>query len=413
MDRILSRVTKINNVLLIFVAVLILSFHFFFIYFVNSTYITAFVGEKLISLIYAAGAILNISLFLLIPRLLQKTGVMKMTMIFTFIEGLSLILLAFPFHPAIAIFAFLLHMTVASALIYCMDMILEQYSNIKEMGAMRGMFLTMWNIPPVVTPFIAGMILGDSSASTLRVMSDGIINTLHAEGFWKIYLISAVFLIPFIVILRTNLTKFKDPEYNKMNLHHAFISFYKNKNIFDVFADRLLLNLYFAWNVVYLPIYLHEYIGFAWEQIGIIISCMLLPFVLLQRIIGKIQDRKPQEKQLLISGFMIIAIGTMAQPFLQSANIYAWIILLFVTHIGAALVEVSSESYFFKHVSPTNSSYISLFRMTRTLPYVIMPPIIALCLIFLPFSYMFLVLGLIMLIGVRYAFLIDQTTDIT
>jgi MFS family permease len=408
MDRILSRVAKIDNVLLIFVAILILSFHFFFMYFINSTYVIAFVGEKMVSVIYAIGAVLNISLFLLIPRLLRNVGVMRMTMMFTFIEALSLILLAFPIHPSIAILAFLLHMTVASALIYCMDIILEQYSNVEEMGAMRGMFLTMWNIPPIVTPFIAGLVLGNASTAALRLTGDSLIHALYNEGFWKIYIISAVFLIPFIVILRTNLMNFKDPEYTKMDVKQVFASFYHNKNIFDVFTDRLLLNLYFAWNVVYLPIYLHEYIGFSWSEIGIIISSMLLPFVLFQRAIGKIQDKKHQEKQLLISGFMILAIGTIVQPFVTSANIYAWMILLFVTHIGAAFVEVSSESYFFKHVSRTNSSYISLFRMTRTLPYIIMPPIIALCLTFLPFSYMFLVLGLIMLIGVRYAFLIDQ-----
>ncbi|MFK5257905.1 hypothetical protein, partial [Propionibacterium freudenreichii] len=81
------------------------------------------------------------------------------------------------------------------------------------------------------------------------------VSALHNAGFWKIYIISAIFLIPFIVIIRSNFANFKDPVYPILHVKQALSSFYKNNNIFDIFADRLLLNLYFAWTVVYLPIY--------------------------------------------------------------------------------------------------------------------------------------------------------------
>jgi hypothetical protein len=155
-----------------------------------------------------------------------------------------------------------------------------------------------------------------------------------------------------------------------------------------------------------LPIYLHDHIHYTWNQIGIILSIMLLPFVLLQRTIGRIEDQTHQEKSLLIFGFLIMAVGTIIQPLLITPNLFAWCTLLFMTHIGAAFVEVSSESYFFRHVKPENSNYISLFRMTRTIPYFIMPILIPLILWLLPFGYMFFILGMIMLLGVRYAFLI-------
>lgn len=275
------------------------------------------------------------------------------------------------------------------------------------MGSLRGMFLTMWNLPPVITPFIAGLILG-TTVPDLHIANDAVIATLHAAGFWKIYLIAAVFLIPFVVILKSSFSNVKEPEYPPMYLKATIQTFYKNRNLFDVFADRLLLNLFFAWNVVYIPIYLHEYIGFSWGQIGVILSVISLPYVLFQRFVGKIEDQRHQEKGLLIAGFLLMAVTSILMPFLTVASLPAWLILLFIAHTGASIVEVSSESYFFRHINPTNSGFISLFRMTRTMPYIIMPPIAALCLFFLPFSQMFIIWGLIMLLGVRYAFLIKD-----
>lgn len=408
MDRLFSRATKMDSVILIFISVFLLSFHFFFIYFVNSTYVTAYVGEKMVVFIYAIGALLNVGLFLVAPKILRKFGIVKTTLAITTLEGLSVILMAFPFHISVAIGAFLLHMTVATVLIYCIDMLLEQYTRKGEIGSMRGMYLTMWNIPPLITPFIAGLILGDRANVYLIDIGNMAVKALHNAGFWKVYLISAIFLIPFAIIIKVNFSKFKDPVYPLMAVRQTLKSFYKNHNIFDIFADRLLLNLYFAWMVIYLPIYLNEYIGFTWNQIGILFSIMLLPYILLERTIGKIQDKKHDEKEILIWGFFLLALGSIVQPFITTPNFGVWAIILFVSHVGAAFVEISTESYFFRHVSPTNSTYIGLFRMTRTLPYLILPLIIYISLYFLPIGHMFFILGLIMFIGMRYGFMLKD-----
>lgn len=407
MESFFSKYTKLDSVLLIFISVLLLSFHFYFIYFLNSTYIAAIVGEKYVSLIYGIGAILSIGLFLKAPVLLQKLGVMKLTILLATIELISVITLAIPFHPVIAVTSFLVHLFVASVLLYCLDMLLEPFSKISEMGSIRGMFLTIWNIPPIITPFIAGLIIGDRNI-IISDLGKNALRVLYDAGFWKIYLIAGLFLIPFIFIVKIAFSKFKDPEYTTQPLLSSIKSFYRNHNIFDIFVDRLLLNLYFAWSVVYLPIYLYEYIGFSWSEIGLIFSVMLLPYVFFERAIGRIQDKLHDEKHLLIWGFFLLAIGSIIQPFLSSPNLWAWIILLFMTHVGAAFIEVSTESYFFRHVSQNNSIYISLFRMTRTIPYIILPFMTALTLYFLPFGHMFFVLGLVMFIGMRYALLIKD-----
>lgn len=393
---------KLSSVLLILVSVLLLSFHFFFVYFVNSTYLQTFVGEAGVSFVYAIGAILNIVLFLKAPKILRRYSLLRMTLGLTFLEIVALVVLAFPFHPLLLILAFLLHMSIAPLLIYCMDMFLVQYEPKEETGSTRGMFLTMWNLPTVITPFIAGLIITTSNLA----ISGSDMKALHDIGYWKIYLISAAFLIPFMIILKTNFGNKQGLGYPDMHIKDTLMHFLKHKNIYDVFVDRILLNLFFAWNAIYLPIYLHNHIGFAWEEVGILLVMTSLPFILFQRKIGQMQDKIAREKPLLIAGFLIMAIGTMMFPFMTIQNPIPWALLLFIVHTGASVVEVSSESYFFKHVSPTNSGFISLFRMTRALPYIIIPVFAASLLPILPFSYIFLILGLIMLVGMRYAFLL-------
>ena len=46
---------------------------------------------------------------------------------------------------------------------------------------------------------------------------------------------------------------------------------------------------------------------------------------------------------------------------------------LFLTRIGASIVEATTESYFFKHASLKHMSEISLFRVLYPLSYITIP----------------------------------------
>jgi cyanate permease len=136
------------------------------------------------------------------------------------------------------------------------------------------------------TPFIAGLIL-------------------TKPDYWKIYLIAATFLIPFLAILISYFKTFKDEPYPVVTIKDAALKFYRDKNIFDVFIDHFLLHLFYGWMVIYMPIYLKDHIGFSWSEIGLMFSIMLLPFILFQIPIGRLEDKYHDEKQVLILGFKI------------------------------------------------------------------------------------------------------------
>ena len=380
---------KVRQLLLIFVAVLLVSFHYFLFYFINSTYLHSMFSEETVGYVFALGAMLNICLFFIAPKILRTRGDFRFTLWLTLLELAALVGMAFSPTGWTLVFFFLIQQMVAPVLFYCLDMFLERYTTPSEMGSVRGLALTMWNIPPVVAPLIAGLILSK-------------------PDYWKIYLISAAFLIPFIIILTSYFRQFSDPIYPEVKVREVVAKFYDDKNVFDVFVDRLLLNIFYGWMVIYMPIYLLNHIGFNWSQIGVIIAISTLPFILFQATIGRLADKYHDEKQVLVAGFVLIGVASALIPFLTEPNIVIWTALLFAAYAGASLVEVSSESYFFKHVHPENAGFISIFRMTRSMPYLVVSPIVGAMLWFLDFKFIFFGVALLMLFGVRYALMLKN-----
>lgn len=395
MDNILNRIKNIREILLIFVSVLLVSFHFFFVYFINSTYLNGILSERSVGYLYMAGAFINILLYLGIPYFLRKQGNFRMSILLLALEAFALLGLAFATNPLLIVLLFILHSAVGPLLFYTLDIFLERFARPEEMGSMRGIFLTMQNIPPIITPFIAGLIL------------------TRPSNYWIIYLIAAAFLVPLAIILVSYFKKFKDQEYYILNVKEAAVRFYNKKNIYNVFIDHCLLHLFYGVTVIYLPIYLAGHIGFSWSSIGIIFSIMLLPFVLFQIPIGNLEDKYHDEKHVLVIGFYIMAATFMVIPFVQEASIVVWAMLLFTSRIGASLVEVSSESYFFKHIHSDNAGFIGFFRMTRSLPFFISPILMTISVTFFEFKYIFLITGMLMLLGVRHTLAIkDDTKDL-
>tara|TARA_Y100000031_G_scaffold104660_1_gene115116 strand:- start:54 stop:545 length:492 start_codon:yes stop_codon:yes gene_type:complete len=161
--------------------------------------------------------------------------------------------------------------------------------------------------------------------------------------------------------------------------------------------------------VIYMPIYLNQHIGFSWPEIGIIFTIMLLPFVLFEYPLGRLADTKIGEKEILIIGFIILIFSTAFIPFMNTTSLIPWAILLFITRVGASFAEITTESYFFKHVDGTDTSTISLFRITRPVSYIVGPLIATIGLFFLNIQYIFLILAVVLLFGLYFSFKIKDT----
>jgi MFS family permease len=151
--------------------------------------------------------------------------------------------------------------------------------------------------------------------------------------------------------------------------------------------------------IIYTPIYLNSYLNLGWDKIGIIFTIMLIPFVIVDYPLGKISD-KIGEKKLLITGFAISALFTLIIPMIVEPTVWIWALILFGTRVGASVIEVMSESYFFKKVKVEEVEEVTFFRNTYPLAYIIAPIIAIPTLLLVPsFEYIFYILGTIMLFG--------------
>ena len=159
--------------------------------------------------------------------------------------------------------------------------------------------------------------------------------------------------------------------------------------------------------VIYLPLLLNKEMGFGWNKIGIIFIIMLLPFVVFELPAGFLADKKFGEKEILTLGFIIMFVSTLIIPTLASATVLVWAAVLFATRIGASFVEISSETYFFKHVKDEDTGIISLFRMVRPLSYVIAPLLALPIIFFFSYSASFYFLAFFVLLGLFFIPKID------
>lgn len=348
--------------------------------YINSSTLEIYVSREYLGIIYVVASIITIISMFKMPKILTLFGNRFVTLFLSVLFFFSLILLAFGEKGFIIIPAFILYFISTTLIFASLDIFIEDFSKNSPIGGIRGAYLTIINFAWVISQLISGSIIAKSS-------------------FQGIYLLSALFTILVCIIFYLSLHDFKDPKYEKMPVFKTIKFFLRNKNILKIYFINLILKFFYAWMVIYTPIYMHEYIGFSWSEIGIIFSIMLLPFIIVELPLGRLSDRIG-EKKMLITGFIIISISTFIIPFLSVKTVLVWALALFITRIGAATIEIMSESYFFKSVTEEEADILSFFRNTYPLSYIIAPLLAIPVLLITPsLSYLFFVLGAIMLLG--------------
>ncbi|MFA6324853.1 MAG: MFS transporter [Candidatus Paceibacterota bacterium] len=370
----------LKNIKIIYLAGFLFAIPIALTSYINSSFLKTFVNKDYVGLIYIIASIITIWGFLNIPKLLSHIGNKKTSIFFSILIFLSLISLAFTNNKIVAIISFVIYFTSSNLIITSLDVFIEHFSKDKSTGKFRGIYLTIINLAWVIAQTISSSIISKSS-------------------FKGIYLFASFFIIFLITVFIFLIHDFKDPEYKNIAIKKTIKSFLQKKRISKVYLINFILKFFYAWMVIYTPIYLNEYMHFDWKQIGFIFSIMLIPFILLDYPLGKLSD-KTGEKKMLIIGFLVIIIFTILIPLTKSNNIWTWALILFGTRVGAAIIEIMSEVYFFKIVKEVDANEISFFRNNNPLAYIIAPLLAVPILLLIPsFEYMFYILGAILLFG--------------
>ncbi|MFH0845807.1 MAG: MFS transporter [Patescibacteria group bacterium] len=359
--------------------------------YINSSFIEAkFASTNLISILYTLGSIVTILSLFYLTKTLKRIGNTRLTLALFIINGLSFGLLTFSNQSNLIILAFIALLVLGNLIYFNLDIFLEKQTLNDNTGGIRGKYMTTINLAWLISPIIAGFILEDNN-------------------YRNVYFISLLLTVPFLILLGWGFYDFKDPQYEEINFTATFKRLKKKKDIFNIFILRTYLSFFYSWMVIYTPIYLHQNIGLDWSQIGIIFTIMLLPFVLLEIPVGKIADKFLGEKEIMNVGIVILSLATILLSIISVKTLWVWGLVLFLTRVGASLLEITAESYFFKQIDAGDSNIISFFRMSTPLAYLLGPLSASLVLVFVDFQFIFLVLGIICLTALKFGLEIVDT----
>lgn len=370
---------KIKNIYLLS---FLFSLHIALSAYINSTFLTGIISEKYVGLLYTISSLTILFILSKSVNILRNFGNRRMTIAFLLFNILSLVGLITSKNPYILAASFVTFTTTNTLVLFCIDIFIEHFGDPKKTGKTRGLYLTIVNIAWMLSPLIAAYLI------------------TREGGYRSIYLLAFIIVIIMTIGLVFSVRTFKDRVYEKTPFLESFRYLKSNKHMLSIVVINFLLHFFFACMVVYTPIYLLNHMNFNWDEIGVMFTIMLVPFVIFGLPIGILIDKYRVSRRLLLKiGFVILIVSTIIISFISSSSLSLWALLLFMTRVGASVIETTGEIYFFGHIEDKDAYLISIYRDMTPVAYLTAPLVATLVFLFLPFEYLFIVLGLIMCIG--------------
>ena len=256
--------------------------------------------------------------------------------------------------------------------IFSIDIFIEHFGDPKTIGKTRGLYLTITNIAWMLCPL----------ATAFLMVQEG--------GYIAIYLISFIATIIMAIGLVFSVKTFNDKKYRKTPFLETYRYLKTNHHMMAITMINFILQFFFALMVVYTPIYLYNHVGLNWDEIGVIFTIMLAPFVIFGLPIGVLIDKYHIKKRtLLYIGIIIMSISTFIISFMTTKSIALWSLVLFMTRMGASITETTSEIYFFTHTGEEDTYLLSIFRDMTPIAYIVAPLIGTMIFFFLPLKFIF------------------------
>lgn len=376
------RVTKIRRM---YVLSFLFSLHIALSAYVNAIFLSSIIKEQYVGILYTISSLVTLLLLSKSSNILKYFGNKNLTLWLLLANMLSLVGMITSRNAYIVAVSFIVFVSTNTQIFYCIDIFIEHFSNKNTVGKNRGFYLMITSIAWMASPLIAAFL----------ITKEG--------GYKTIYLLAFFATVIMSVGLLFSVKKFNDKTYKKTPFLQTYQYLKTNHHMLAITVINFILQFFYAWMVVYTPIYLYQYIGLGWNQIGIIFTIMLAPFVLFDLPIGILVDKYHVSKRTLLSiGFIVISVSTLLIASMNTQNVVYWGIILFMTRVGACIIETTSEIYFFSHVREEETYLLSVFRDMTPVAYIIAPIISTLIFMVLPFKSLFIILSVILLAGFYY-----------
>lgn len=316
------------------------------------------------------------SYFLFIP-IIEKSSKSHLYSLALAILALAYVLLSFDTNVSLLIVLSVIITIAITIRITCFGIIIKNKSKSNQLSSNEGFIYSLVNTAWVIGPLIA-----------LAIISNFNIRA--------IFLFAAFFMI--FALLLFKYENIKDNS-QKKKIDYSII-----KNFKDFFKKRERrisyvlsggVNLWWALIYTYIPLFIIRN-ALTEKTVSYFLFAVPIPLITLEYYFAK-KANKCGFKKMFKSGFIIAALAALACFFVS--NIYIILALLVLASIGMAMLEPTTEAYFFDISSKQEAQrFYGPYNTTIDVNLFLGEILAATLLLFLPFKYVFLLFSALMFI---------------
>lgn len=343
--------------------------------YVMSTYFKKASGTENVGPFYFISYAILLLLLLNMHKMVRILGKINVFILSVFFNVIFIALLANVAPSYLGMFILMLYVISSGLEWVAMDAVLESYSTDGESGRIRGKHLTILNIGFLLGPFISTRFL----------------EWFDFQGIFIFLLFfNSILFVYALLKLRGSNEKFE----KEICVRDVIKKVMKRKDLFHIYYISFVLEFFYALMVIYTPIYLLDR-GLDWNQIGLIFTVMLIPFVIVQYPAGIMADKKWGEKKMLMAAISLMGIFTLLAYFIHSKSFLIWSAVLFGTRVGAALIEVLRDSYFYRLIDGQDVDLINFFRTSMPVAFILGSVLSFILLLFFPVKAIFILVAFV------------------
>lgn len=342
-----------------------------------SAYINSFLASPAIVGLFTAGLtiISFLSYFLFIP-LMERFNKAKIYTITLIVLAIIYSSLSFKDSLMILVPFAIIASIVGPLRLTSFGIILRDNSKKKKVSGNFGLIYSLAAVAWIIGPLIVGFI---SKNNGLRI----------------VFSVSSLLLLTGVLVFRTskindnNIKKRVDRDFSK-----NFKAFFSDKERLKVYILNGGSTIFLVLTYLFMPLYiLSKGLSFSWVSIFLFSYAIIPAFgeYLFGRMAGKIGYKK-----IFVVGFSLMAVIGILAFFINNPFIIMGLIVL--SSLGVAMTESTTDSYFLditnkkdelRFYGPYNTAIDLFDSVVKFIPGII--------LLFLPFSYVFLIFGIIMI----------------
>lgn len=233
----------------------------------------------------------------------------------------------------------------------------------------EGKIYTFFNIAYLAGPLIAGFVSA-------------------RFGLASVFSIASIFI--FISISLFYIFRIVDRRVEKKadyNVLKVFFEYFKDKDRRLNYIISGGINFWWGLIYVFVPMYIIDS-GLSTMVVGYFVAAVTIPLILFEYPFGKIVNKKGFRKVFFI-GYVVMGLFSIACFFTKA--VYLALMLLVLASVGCAMVEATTETYFFE-ITPKKErdKYYGSYNTTITVCNALATFLGAVVLLILPFKFLFL-----------------------